>query len=513
MKKIVLSCALLSLLLAAKTKAQTPTAFPASTQYLYIGAAGFSSAPSPTTVGHVDPASCNSALGATFDNLTGITEKINGAGLNILDHFLYGAGVPASGIPTSIKLYRIGENLAVSQVGNLLPPAVPGATFSQINTAAGVVDASDNYIFIAFVYSGSLMSIPFTIANFDVYVGVAPAISTLSNNAVASIPVTYHKLDISDADLQSAFQSFLNNINYMNPVLSEGGFQDIAISPVNGELYTYMSYPAAPGQLVGRPVAINQSTWKAAVVGTTTNTIPGVEMAGAMFDQTGNFNLLFTNQEYYSVDMTSGAITSKGWSNVPSLNGTLRGDLASAISLPRPLPVTLVSFEGYSSTAANTLQWKSAEEKDFKTFELEKSTNGKVFTKLSSIAAKGANSSYEYTDQAPAQMCYYRLKMIDQNLSFKYSSTVTLRSTGNMQTTAIYPTVLTGDKLYIRSLATNLSVVVTDITGRMVQSSCTQTAADTHELSFTRLNAGTYFVTVTNAENNAVLLQQTIIKK
>jgi len=497
---------LLAAMYGSATYAQTPTPFAATTQYLYIGAAGASSSVMPTTLGEVNPAT-GVCPGATFNTLTGVSVKLNGAGLNPVDRYLY-AMAPPTAVSAPVKFYRVGENAAAVEIGLLAPPVEAGATFSMVNTAAGVMDG-DNFYFTAFVYKGNPFIFPFSVSNFNVYIGKAAAISTQIDGATGNIPVTYHQLDISDAGVSTAFQTFLNQMNYANPLASDGGFQDIAINPVDGKFYTYISVPNQPFLQTGRPVSIDPANWKAAVTGTTLNTVPGVELAGAMFDPTGNFYLLFTNGEYYQADLSTGAISLIGSANTPLLGGTLRGDLAS--SLPSlALPVKLVYFNGQAGTTSNRLQWKSGEESHFKAYTIEQSSAGEQFTAMGTLAAKGAGQSYSFTDETPAHMTYYRLKMTDEDGTYRYSAVVPLRRSSADGQTMVYPTVV-HQTLFIRSNSPS-GITITNLNGQTVLRQ-TLTDSGLHPLQLDQLPHAAYLVTITDAATGQVLTTQQIVKQ
>ncbi|NIJ54871.1 cellulase family glycosylhydrolase [Dyadobacter arcticus] len=91
-----------------------------------------------------------------------------------------------------------------------------------------------------------------------------------------------------------------------------------------------------------------------------------------------------------------------------------------------PLPVSLISFKAEETDAGDiNLSWKTAEEINFKGFEIERSLNGKDFSRIAAIATKELQSqnTYEYMDRGLKQdVGYYRLKMVDLDGSYTYSS-------------------------------------------------------------------------------------------
>ncbi len=92
-----------------------------------------------------------------------------------------------------------------------------------------------------------------------------------------------------------------------------------------------------------------------------------------------------------------------------------------------PLPETLTEFTGSLNNKGVTLNWQTAIEENIKRFEIEYSLNGTSFIYLSTLSAHNAAAGSEYKflhniiyDGA----IFYRLKIINPDGSFKYSSVI-----------------------------------------------------------------------------------------
>lgn len=86
------------------------------------------------------------------------------------------------------------------------------------------------------------------------------------------------------------------------------------------------------------------------------------------------------------------------------------------------LPVDLVTFSGRRVGSKIELYWKTANEKNFSHFELQRSENAKEFGSIGIIHGT-KYSVYNYADTNPkVGLNYYRLKMVDLDGSYKLSS-------------------------------------------------------------------------------------------
>ncbi|MFZ1800129.1 MAG: T9SS type A sorting domain-containing protein [Chitinophagaceae bacterium] len=94
------------------------------------------------------------------------------------------------------------------------------------------------------------------------------------------------------------------------------------------------------------------------------------------------------------------------------------------------LPVTFINFDGVLQNGNAILNWSTANEINNKGFEVEKSTNGQTFTDIGFVPGNNNSSttnSYTFTDvKVVSGANYYRLKQIDNDGTFEYSSVIKL---------------------------------------------------------------------------------------
>ncbi|MDQ6480382.1 T9SS type A sorting domain-containing protein [Dyadobacter sp. LHD-138] len=138
--------------------------------------------------------------------------------------------------------------------------------------------------------------------------------------------------------------------------------------------------------------------------------LPANQTSGSVpFEWTG-FTIATGNQTYARFRITTEAITTADIGGA-FINGEIEDYKIALVSTP--LPVTLIRLTAGKSTEGIGLTWKTAQEKDFSHFEVEKSADARQFRKIGTVA--GADQGlYHFNDSAPAEgNNYYRLKMVD----------------------------------------------------------------------------------------------------
>jgi hypothetical protein len=118
--------------------------------------------------------------------------------------------------------------------------------------------------------------------------------------------------------------------------------------------------------------------------------------------------------------------------NVIIQTTTSAGCIDNIQSIPNVgvLPVKLLSFQGVKTDQTNLLKWTVGENESGKSFEIEKSTDGRNFTKIASIntSNKSGAEAYSFTDSHPSSASYYRVKLVDRTGQSFYSSVIFLQN-------------------------------------------------------------------------------------
>lgn len=189
---------------------------------------------------------------------------------------------------------------------------------------------------------------------------------------------------------------------------------------------------------------------------------------------------------------------------IPALAGTIITEIAGAIPpefnelnnidslrFDAALPLTLLSFNGTIKPQGALLLWRTSNEVNVKHFELERSIDGRHFSPIASIRATNGSAihQYQYTDadfvQLPATQLYYRLRMVDIDGSYSYSSVVLLRKELAQVSISLYPNPVQ-DVLQIQlstAYAARYQLQIMDLQGRLLAQRQQTVAPGTTSLS------------------------------
>jgi hypothetical protein len=144
-----------------------------------------------------------------------------------------------------------------------------------------------------------------------------------------------------------------------------------------------------------------------------------VEIFNGAGPATGTLNLNTLPAGTYYIKVTN--FSSSQFSNYTFSDSTVEAG---------PLPVRFIDFNGTVHAGQASLHWSTATELNNKGFEVEKSMDGSIFSSIGFVNGNtnsSVNNNYSYTDfKVLSGFNYYRLKQVDLDGNFRYSSTIRL---------------------------------------------------------------------------------------
>jgi hypothetical protein len=173
------------------------------------------------------------------------------------------------------------------------------------------------------------------------------------------------------------------------------------------------------------------------------------------------------------------------------------------------LPVTLLYFTAIAKDCNVTLNWATATEKNNKTFEIWRSTDGLTYTKLGEVRGAGNSSamrSYTFADAKPQRTNYYKLVQIDYDgTATNYALAQSVKMTNCFDETtngisSLYPNPNGTDhvtvKFYTERDPETVSFEWYDVTAKLVRTEAADLGKGTNiiDLDIDNLAAGVYIL-------------------
>ncbi len=255
----------------------------------------------------------------------------------------------------------------------------------------------------------------------------------------------------------------------------------------------------------------DDTTWANAKYGyVVLNNGVGACRCDASFPGTYNLQKILTHELTHSLGL--GHISSsEGAANMnPGCCGEITGLDQSCVAYSYPesstgasvLPIDLISFSGYSGTAANVIEWLTGWERDVSQFTVERSTDsGAPFEAVFTQSSKGDSDTgheYGWIDKQPYQQSYYRLRTQDFNGDINYSKIIEI-SRSVLNKPIVYPTLVT-KQINIRiAKGQTASLQINNIAGRQLKHKII--SGEYSKLDIGDLPSGWYFIQISDDVN------------
>ena len=184
------------------------------------------------------------------------------------------------------------------------------------------------------------------------------------------------------------------------------------------------------------------------------------------------------------------------------------------------LPLSLTKFFGTNQNGVINLSWQTDFEQSIQYYEVQKSSNGIDFKKIGKIKSLGNSSTpqtYFYKDpEIVAGTCYYKLKIVEDNGSSKFSKIVIFKENKNVITGTVSPNPFTSfvDVDFETDKEQNVSIRLFDMMGRIVKSTSQYARKGTNVIkisSLEHLPKGSYIIAIFTG--NEKVFNQILLKK
>ncbi|MBR9859736.1 T9SS type A sorting domain-containing protein [bacterium] len=170
----------------------------------------------------------------------------------------------------------------------------------------------------------------------------------------------------------------------------------------------------------------------------------------------------------------------------------------AAINGINPVPVKFISIEAQWSGQDAAVKWSTATEVNNELFEVQRSLDGVNFETIVTVKSKNGNSNqvqdYVYVDpnarELNSKVIYYRIKQVDYDGKFEYSTIVSLNSE---QKFIISPNPTSGNIEFL-NLEKEVTVSVISIDGTVI--STTTLSEDKSSLDLSEYGQGNYIIRV-----------------
>ncbi len=192
-------------------------------------------------------------------------------------------------------------------------------------------------------------------------------------------------------------------------------------------------------------------------------------------------------------------------------NPTVDGGIILAFPLPA---LELTAFATLNHANSVKVSWRTVKETNTSLFDVERSEDGKVFTKVATTNAGGethGETMYSINDDisqlSKKDVIYYRVKLIDIDGQFTYSNVVNVKVIDDAIDATVYPSPFSNylNLVYTTELEGQINIKVIDMNGKMVADKTADVLAGRNIITLDKLDnlaKGMYSIQIFDIESN-----------
>lgn len=177
-----------------------------------------------------------------------------------------------------------------------------------------------------------------------------------------------------------------------------------------------------------------------------------------------------------------------------------------------PFPISLLDFSASNQDNANRLSWSTATEINNDYFEVQRSTNGEIFTTIGTVEGSGNTNEvkkYKFSDYTKSTgIVYYRLKQVDYNGEYEFFGPVAVNPETTDNDMNVYPNPNNGVFSISGLNDTNTEILIMNNTGQIVYKE--MVSEENIRIDLSELSSGIYFIKT--VQNDQVTTKRFSIK-
>jgi len=172
------------------------------------------------------------------------------------------------------------------------------------------------------------------------------------------------------------------------------------------------------------------------------------------------------------------------------------------VTCTTPLPVSWVSVDAKAVSNATFILWSTANERNNKFFEIERSNDGITFNSIGNVQSQGTTNgikNYQFIDAQPDKgYNYYRIKQVDVDGKYSYSEIKTINNQSNAAELAVWPNPSTGIFNYSVHTDSPFTIEVYSSMGNLIRTESIDSVNENliHQVDLSNLSTGIYQIKV-----------------
>jgi hypothetical protein len=158
------------------------------------------------------------------------------------------------------------------------------------------------------------------------------------------------------------------------------------------------------------------------------------------------------------------------------------------------LPVKFQSLDAKTVNSYVSLKWNVATEENLSGYSIERSADGRNFSQIAFVNASG-ETNYSFVDNKPGSVSYYRIKSVDINGKYGYSTVALVKSGKSMIVVKAFPSpVIKNVSIQHPTAIAGSSITISSADGRVIKTIVPAAGMQQTDVDLSAAKSGLYLV-------------------
>jgi hypothetical protein len=171
------------------------------------------------------------------------------------------------------------------------------------------------------------------------------------------------------------------------------------------------------------------------------------------------------------------------------------------------LPVKFQSLDAKTINSYVSLKWNVATEENLSGYSIERSADGRNFSQIAFVNASG-ETNYSFVDNKPGSVSYYRIKSVDINGKYGYSTVALVKSGKSMIVVKAFPSpVIKNVSIQHPTAIAGSSITISSADGRVIKTIVPAAGMQQTDVDLSAAKSGLYLVRYNSSNGESETLK------
>lgn len=179
----------------------------------------------------------------------------------------------------------------------------------------------------------------------------------------------------------------------------------------------------------------------------------------------------------------------------------------NGVAASSALPVKFQNLDAKAASNSVSLKWSVGTEDNVSSYQIEKSADGRSYATIGSVNATG-DGTYSFTDSKPTSVAYYRIKSVDIDGKYGYSTVAMVKAGNSVIVLKAFPTPFVNNlSIQHPTAVAGSSIIISSADGRVIKTVVPAVGMQQTDINLSSAKSGLYVIRYSSLNGDSETLK------